>query len=165
MTMNTDIPATPAIRQLREKGVAFTAHTYPYQEHGGTAHAAECMGVTEHTVVKTLVMETETHEPLLVLMHGDCEVSTKQLARFMGVKSVTPCDLKTAQRHTGYMFGGTSPFGTRKALPVYIEESILGLESIFINGGRRGLQVRIAPGDIQNVLPFRAVTVAIPQER
>lgn len=161
--MSTDVSVTPAIRLLWEKGVAFTAHTYDYKDHGGTAHAAECMGVAEHMVVKTLVMETDTHEPLLVLMHGDCEVSTKQLARFMGVKSVAPCDPKTAQRHTGYMVGGTSPFGTRKPLPVYIEESILAMDSIFINGGRRGLQVRIAPGDVQIVLPVKAVTVAIPK--
>lgn len=161
--MSTDVSVTPAIRLLREKAVSFTAHTYDYQEHGGAAHAAQCMGVPEHLVVKTLVLETDAKAPLLVLMHGDCEVSTKQLARVLDVKSVTPCDPKTATRHTGYMFGGTSPFGTRKPLPVYVEESILGLDRIFINGGRRGLQVQINPADIAKALQIHTVSVAIPK--
>lgn len=161
--MGTDIPATPAIRLLKEKRVAFSVHTYAYEEHGGTAHAAECMGVPEHVVVKTLIMETDAKEPLVVLMHGDCEVSTKQLARLLAVKTVSPCDPKTASRHSGYMVGGTSPFGTRKAMPVYVEASILGLDRIFINGGRRGLQVQMAPRDIGKALAVQEVNVAIPK--
>ena len=122
--MTTDCPMTTAIRALRDKGIAFTPHLYPYLDHGGTRHAAECLNVPEQATVKTLVMETDARAPLLVLMHGDREVSTKALARIIGVKTVTPCTPETAQRHTGYMVGGTSPFGTRKALPVYVEETI-----------------------------------------
>src|ERR687883_1314713 len=114
-----DYPVTPAVRLLREKRVGFAPHLYDYEERGGTRHSAEALGVDEHAVVKTLVMETDARKPLIVLMHGDREVSTKQLARALGVKSVQPCELATAQKHTGYLVGGTSPFGTRAKLPVY----------------------------------------------
>jgi len=151
---------TTAIRALRDKGIAFTPHLYPYLDHGGTRHAAECLNVPEHATVKTLVMETDTRAPLLVLMHGNREVSTKALARFLGVKTVVPCSPETAQRHTGYMVGGTSPFGTRKALPVYMEESILTLDRLYINGGRRGLLVEITPAELQRALTVVAVQVS-----
>ncbi len=151
---------TTAIRALRDKGIAFTPHLYPYAEHGGTRHAADCLGVPEHATVKTLVMETDTHAPLLVLMHGDREVSTKALARILGVKTAAPCAPETAQRHTGYLVGGTSPFGTRKPLPVYVEESILSLDRIYINGGRRGLLVEITPGELRKALAIVAVQVS-----
>lgn len=158
--MTADCPMTTAIRVLREKGIAFTPHLYPYLEHGGTRHAAECLNVPEHATVKTLVMETDTRAPLLVLMHGDLEVSTKALARIVGVKTVTPCTPETAQRHTGYMVGGTSPFGTRKALPVYVEETILALDRIYINGGRRGLLIELSPADLRQALTIVAVQIS-----
>jgi Cys-tRNA(Pro) deacylase len=152
---------TAAIRVLRSHGVSFTEHLYRYEEHGGTEASARLLGVDEHTVVKTLVMEDEAREPLIVLMHGDRSVSTKELARQIGRRSVRPCEPAVAQRHTGYMVGGTSPFGTQKALPVFAERSILELEAIYINGGRRGLLVRIAPGELTRVLNAVAVDVAI----
>ena len=158
--MTADCPMTTAIRALREKGIAFTPHLYPYLEHGGTRHAAECLNVSESATVKTLVMETDAHAPLLVLMHGDREVSTKALARIVGVKTVVPCTPETAQRHTGYMVGGTSPFGTRKALPVYVEETILALDRIYINGGRRGLLVEVSPAALRQALAIVAVQVS-----
>ena len=153
--------ATPAIHFLRKHGVVFAEHTYRYEEHGGTRVSARELGVDEHSVVKTLVMEDERREPLIVLMHGDREVSTKQLARQTGRKTVTPCDPATAQKHTGYMVGGTSPFGTRKVLPVYIEETILDLETIYINGGRRGFLVAVSPKEIARVLNPTTVNVAL----
>lgn len=157
----SDYPATPAIHFLRAHQVAFTPHLYEYEEHGGTRHAAACLGVAEHAVIKTLVMETDAHKPLLVLMHGDREVSTKNLARALGVKTVTPCDPEKAQRVTGYLVGGISPCGTRTALPVYVEATILDLERIYINGGRRGLLVSLAPADLVRVLQARPVQVAL----
>ena len=156
-----DYPITPAVRLLREKGVAFEPHLYDYVEHGGTRHSAEELGVDEHAVVKTLVMETDAKKPLLVLMHGDREVSTKQLARTLGVKSVHPCDFAQAQKHTGYLVGGTSPFGTRAHLPVYVERTIFELPVIYINGGKRGFLVSIDPKVLRDVLKVEEVEVAI----
>src|ERR1044072_7087924 len=140
-----DYPITPAVRFLRERGPTLEPHLYDYEEHGGTRHSAEELGVDEHAVVKTLVMETDARKPLIVLMHGDREVSTKQLARHLGVKSVHPCDFAQAQKHTGYLVGGTSPFGTRAHLPVYAERTIFELPVIYINGCKRGFLVSIDP--------------------
>jgi len=156
-----DYPVTPAVRLLREKKVEFEPHLYNYEERGGTRHSADALGVDEHAVVKTLVMETEGRKPLVVLMHGDREVSTKNLARAIGAKSVQPCDPQTAQRHTGYMVGGTSPMGTRAKLPVYVERTIFALPEIYINGGKRGFLVSINPQDLRALLPVEEVEVAI----
>jgi len=159
----TNYPVTPAVRALREKKIAFEPHLYDYKERGGTAHSAAELGVPEHNVIKTLVMENESRAPLIVLMHGDREVSTKELARILGVKAITPCDPAAAQKHTGYMVGGTSPFGTRKPLPVYAEKTIFDLPKVFINGGKRGFLVSIAPKDLRIALPISEVAVAISQ--
>jgi Cys-tRNA(Pro) deacylase len=156
-----EIPITPAVRYLRSRKIAFTPHFYPYEEHGGTTRAAAMLKVPEHKVIKTLVMEAEDRRPLIVLQHGDCQVSTKQLARILGVKRVVPCEEATAQKHTGYPVGGTSPFGTRKTLPVYVEKSILALDRLFINGGKRGFLVEIEPGDLLRTLPVQAVEAAL----
>ena len=156
-----DYPVTPAVRALREMKVSFEPHLYDYEERGGTRHSAEALGVDEHAVVKTLVMETETRRPLVVLMHGDREVSTKQLARHLGVKSVRPCDPPTAQKHTGYLVGGTSPFGTRAKLPVYAERTIFELPVIYINGGKRGFLVSIDPRALRDTLAAEEVEVGI----
>jgi len=158
----TDYPITPAVRALREKKITFTPHLYAYVEHGGTARSASELGVDEHVVIKTLVMETDVRAPLVVLMHGDREVSTKELARALGVKTVAPCDPATAQKHTGYQVGGTSPFGTRKALPVYAENTIFELPTIYINGGKRGFLVSLDPQDLRAALAVKEVAVAIP---
>jgi Cys-tRNA(Pro) deacylase len=152
---------TPAIHFLRKHGVAFTQHEYRYEEHGGTRVSSRELGVDEHMVIKTLVMEDERKRPLIVLMHGDRDVSTKQLARATGHKQIVPCAPDVAERHTGYQVGGTSPFGTRKALPVYMEQSISLLPRVFINGGRRGFVIGIAPGDIERTLGATLVHVAI----
>lgn len=152
---------TPATTFLRQQQVAFSSHPYAYEEHGGTAVSARELNVPEHSVVKTLVMEDEAGKPLIILMHGDCKVSTKELARQIGVKKVEPCKPEVAQRHTGYQVGGTSPFGTRKRLPVFIEESILDLALIYINGGRRGFLVGIHPHDILRSLAAKPVRVAL----
>ncbi|QWV98828.1 Cys-tRNA(Pro) deacylase [Geomonas nitrogeniifigens] len=154
-------PVTAAVRVLRQAGVAFGEHPYQYEEKGGTAVSARELGVDEHSVIKTLVMEDETKAPLVVLMHGDLQVSTKELARAIGVKSVAPCTPDTANRHSGYMVGGTSPFGTRKPMPVYIEESILDLPLIYINGGSRGFLVSLPPSELQRVLKPVPVKVGI----
>jgi Cys-tRNA(Pro) deacylase len=154
-------PSTPAVRLLREKGVAFTEHPYRYEEKGGTRVSARELGVDEHAVVKTLVMEDDTGAPLVVLMHGDREVSTKALARQLGKKSVEICKPEVANRHSGYQVGGTSPFGTRKAMPVCLERSILELPRIYLNGGSRGFLVGMAPGDVVKVLAPTLVDVAI----
>lgn len=153
--------ATPAIHFLRKHGVPFSAHEYRYEEHGGTRVSSRELGVDEHSVIKTLVMEDEDKQPLIVLMHGDREVSTKQLARQAMKKTVQPCRPEVAERHTGYQVGGTSPFGTRKPIPIYVEASILELPRVFINGGRRGLLVGMAPQDLQRVLTPTSVNVAI----
>lgn len=155
------IPVTPATRLLRESNIAFTSHLYPYEEHGGTAHSARCLGVDEHSVIKTLLMEDEHRRPLVVLMHGDRKVSTKELARRLGVKTITPCDPAVANKHSGYLVGGTSPFGTRKVMPVYMETSILELPLIYLNGGRRGFLVGLAPTEAQRLLQPVLVDVAI----
>jgi Cys-tRNA(Pro) deacylase len=156
-----DYPITPAIRVLREKGIEFKPHLYAYEEHGGTGHSAAALGVPEHHVVKTIVMQTDERTPLLVLMHGDREVSTKQLARLIGAKRVEPCDEPTATKHTGYLFGGTSPFGTRHPLPVYVEKTVFDLSNIFINGGKRGFLVEIKPSDLRQAFPVTEVEVGI----
>lgn len=154
-------PVTPAIRLLRAAGVAFTDHLYTYEEKGGTAVSARELGVDEHSVVKTLVMEDDRRQPLVVLMHGDRQVSTKELARSIGARSVTPCTPDTAQKYTGYLVGGTSPFGMRREMPVYLEESILDLEKIYVNGGKRGYLVGLAPPEVVRLLSPTLVRVAI----
>ena len=159
-----DYPITPAVRLLREKKVEFEPHLYDYVERGGTRHSSEALGVDEHAVVKTLVMEAEGKRPFLVLMHGDREVSTKQLARYMGVKAVHPCDFAEAQKHTGYLVGGTSPFGTRTHLHVYAERTIFELSVIYINGGKRGFLVSIEPKVLRDVLHITEVSVAIGKD-
>ena len=152
-------PVTSAIRFLRENQVDFIERPYKYEEEGGTGVAAKELGVDEHLVIKTLVMEDDQKKPLIILMHGDRQVSTKELARVVGVKTVIPCAPQVALKHTGYMVGGISPFGTKKGLPVYIEETILSLPRIFINAGRRGLLCEMSPADLVRVLkpvPVRA---------
>ncbi len=157
----TDYPVTPAVRVLRKHNIDFTPHLYTYEEHGGTRHAANSLNVPEHAVIKTLVMETDARNPLLVLMHGDREVSTKQLARVLDVKRVEPVDAVRAEKYTGYQVGGISPFGTRVALPVYVEGSVMPLERIYINGGKRGFLVEIAPSVLCGVLAAQEAAVAI----
>ena len=154
-------PVTSAIRVLRAVAVEYTEHPYDYEEKGGTAVSARELGVDEHAVVKTLVMEDDRKKPLIVLMHGDREVSTKDLARFIGAKSVTPCSRETANRHSGYIVGGISPFGTRHPMPVYMEGTILDLPKIYINGGRRGFLVGMRPGDVARILSTISVHVAV----
>jgi Cys-tRNA(Pro) deacylase len=149
--------ATGAIAMLRKHGIAFTEHSYRYEEGGGTAVSSRELGVDEHTVIKTLIMEDERKQPLIVLMHGDREVSTKNLARQIGRKTIAPCQPDVAQRHTGYLVGGTSPFGTRKAMPIFMERSIADLERIYINGGRRGFLVSMTPADLIRLLSPTAV--------
>ena len=155
------VSETPATQFLRRAGIAFTEHPYDYVDHGGTAESARQFGVDEHAVVKTLVMQDEKAEPLIVLMHGDRQVSTKNLARAIGAKSVEPCTPEAAQRASGYLVGGTSPFGTRKALPVYVEETVLALPTILINGGRRGYLVGITPAVLTTTLSARPVRCAL----
>lgn len=152
---------TPAIHFLRERKISFTEHEYRYEERGGTAVSARELGVDEHRVIKTLVMEDDAKQPLIVLMHGDREVSTKNLARQIGRKTVAPCAPDVAQKHTGYLVGGTSPFGTRKQLPVFLERSIADLDRIYINGGRRGFLVSLAPPDVIRALSPTLVDAAM----
>ncbi|MFA9217828.1 MAG: Cys-tRNA(Pro) deacylase [Sphingomonadaceae bacterium] len=161
MAKKEHISETQATQLLRKRGVSFTEHPYEYEEHGGTSVSARELGVAEHHVVKTLVMQDDAAKPLIVLMHGDCKVSTKNLARGIGCKSVEPCKPEVAQRHSGYQVGGTSPFGTKKVLPVYVEESILALETIYINGGRRGYLIGIAPQVLLDVLGAKPVHCAL----
>ena len=161
--MREDYPITTAIRELRAKGVVFVPRLYNYVEHGGTRVSAEALGVPEHSVIKTIVMETDEKRPLLVLMHGDLEVSTKQLGRALGVKHVELCSADAAQRHTGYQFGGTSPFGTRKRLPVYAEKTIFDLPKIYINGGKRGFLIEINPTELRRVLDVTEVEAGIKE--
>ncbi|MCC7124760.1 MAG: Cys-tRNA(Pro) deacylase [Acidobacteria bacterium] len=158
------LPVTPAMRVLREHAVAFTEHPYKYELKGGTRVSSRELGVDEHAVIKTLVMQDDDKQPLIVLMHGDREVSTKNLARQIGARGVTPCDPAVAERHTGYQVGGTSPFGTRKAMPIYVERTILDLPRLYINGGRRGFLVALAPADLTRVLAPTPVNVAITRE-
>jgi Cys-tRNA(Pro) deacylase len=162
MSKGKHISETPATQLLRKHGIAFGEHPYDYVEHGGTAESARQLGVDEHAVIKTLVMEDEAGKPLIILMHGNASVCTKNLARQIGAKSVEPCKPEVAQRHTGYMVGGTSPFGTKKTLPVYVEETVLALPQIYINGGRRGYLVNLVPAVLTQVLGARAVSCALP---
>lgn len=155
------VSETPATQMLKAAGVAYTEHLYDYVDHGGTAESARQLGVDEHAVVKTLVMQDERAQPLIVLMHGDRSVSTKALARGIGCKSVEPCKPDVAQRHSGYLVGGTSPFGTRKAMPVFVEASVLVLPRLYINGGRRGYLVGIAPQVLVDLLQARTVHCAL----
>jgi Cys-tRNA(Pro) deacylase len=152
--------STPATELLARHGVAFTEHDYEYVEHGGTAVSSSALGVPEHHVVKTLVMETDKGDPLVVLMHGDRKVATKELARIAGVKRIFPCKPEVAQRHSGYLVGGTSPFGTRRKMPVYLERSVLALPRIYINGGRRGYLLGMEPDVLARVLAPILVEVA-----
>lgn len=162
MAKKEHISETPATQMLRQRGAVFSEHPYEYEEHGGTSVSARELGVPEHAVVKTLVMQDEAAKPLIVLMHGDCKVSTKNLARSIGCKSVEPCKPEVAQRHSGYLVGGTSPFGIRRDMPIYVEASILELEKIYINGGRRGYLVGIAPQVLGDLLAVTPVHCALP---
>ena len=160
MSRKEHISETPATQYLRRCRVVFSEHPYEYVEHGGAEHSAQVLGFDPFTVVKTLVMEDEKARPLVVLMHGDREVSTKNLARQIGAKRIEPCKPEVANRHSGYLVGGTSPFGTRKAMPVYVESSILELEQIWLNGGRRGFLVSIAPAVLTALLDAKPVQCA-----
>ncbi len=159
--MKAHVSETPATAFLKKHGVAFTEHPYEYVERGGTKASSDALGVDEHSVVKTLVMEDEAKKPLVVLMHGDREVSTKNLARQTSRKRIEPCKPDVAERHSGYQVGGTSPFGLRKAMPVFVEETILALERIYINGGRRGFLVGIDPRELVRTLGAKRVKVAL----
>lgn len=154
-------PVTAAIRQLRAEKVAFSDHLYTYEEKGGTAASSRELGLDEHSVIKTLIMEDERSRALIVLMHGDMQVSTKELARLIGVKQVSPCSAEVAQKQSGYLVGGTSPFGTRHPMPVYMEASIAALPQIYINGGKRGYLVGMVPSELVRVLKPQSVTVGI----
>lgn len=157
------LPVTAAVRVLREHRVEFTPHLYDWEPHGGTRHSAASLGVDEHQVIKTLVMQDEAARPLVVLMHGDCEVSTKALARQLGVKSIQPCEPAVADRHSGYQVGGTSPFGTRRTMPIYMQASIAALPVLYVNGGKRGFLVAMAPSELVRVLEPTPVDAAIPR--
>jgi Cys-tRNA(Pro) deacylase len=161
MMAKEKIPVTPAILMLKRNSVPFELKTYRYEDRGGTHVSARELGVDEHMIIKTLIMEDENKKPLVVLMHGDKQVSTKTLARVIGVKSITPCDTHIAEKHTGYKVGGTSPFGTRKTMPIYMEDSIASLPKIMINAGSRGLLAEISPGDVARLLNPILVKVAI----
>ncbi|MCC6808587.1 MAG: aminoacyl-tRNA deacylase [Deltaproteobacteria bacterium] len=156
----SDHPITPAIRVLRAENVAFTPHTFDYVEKGGTAHSSKELGVDEHAIVKTLVFEDEHRAPIVVLMHGDREVSTKTLARIIGVKMLKPCAPDVAERHSGYKVGGTSPFGLKRTLPIYMQQTITTLERMYINGGGRGFLVSLAPSEAVRVLQPTLVEAA-----
>ncbi len=162
------VPVTPAVRALRAAGIAFVPHVYTYVERGGTRHSAEALGVPEHSVVKTLCMETRgkgtAAEPLLVLMHGDCEVSTRELARQIGAREVSPASVTAVEKHTGYVPGGVSPFATRKALPVFVEATVLELPTFYVNGGKRGFLVEIRPEDLVRLASPTLVRVAIAKD-
>ena len=155
------LPVTAAVRVLREHGVEFTHHPYEYEARGGTEVSARELGVDEHAVIKTLIMEDDRKRPLVVLMHGDRAVSTKNLARLLDVKTIVPCAPAVADRHSGYQVGGTSPFGLRRAMPVYMEATIAELPRIYINGGRRGYLFGMTPSDLVSVLQPQLVSVAV----
>lgn len=161
MSKQKHVSETPSTQLLRKKGVEFTEHPYDYVEHGGTAESSRQLGVEEHAVIKTLVMEDDAKRPLLVLMHGDREVSTKGLARVIGAKTVTPCKPDVADRHSGYQVGGTSPFGTRKEMPVYVERTVLALPRVYVNGGSRGFLVGLAPEVFTRLLKATPVDAAV----
>ncbi len=163
MSKPKHVSETPATALLKSRGIAFTEHPYAYVEHGGTEESARQLGVDEHRVIKTLIMEDEAARPLVVLMHGDCKVSTKNLARQIGAKTVAPCKPEVAQRHTGYLVGGTSPFGTRKRMPVYVEATVLALDRIVINGGRRGYLVGLDPQSLLGLLDAKPVQCALAE--
>jgi Cys-tRNA(Pro) deacylase len=163
MAKKDHVSETPATQWLRRHGIVFSEHPYDYEEHGGTEISSRKLGVDEHHVVKTPVMQDENAKPLIVLMHGDCKVSTKNLARQIGHKSIEPCKPEVANRHSGFLIGGTSPFGTRKTMPVYVEQSILALERIYINGGRRGYLVGIDPKVLTQLLAAVAVHCALEE--
>jgi Cys-tRNA(Pro) deacylase len=154
---------TPATAFLAKHGIQYTEHEFDYLEHGGTSHSSKMMGVPEHAVVKTLIMENEKGDPLVVLMHGDRKVSTKELARSAGMKKISPCKPEVATRHSGYLIGGTSPFGTRKAMPIFLEKSVLDLPRIYINGGRRGYLLGMEPALLTTLLAPTLVEVAIEE--
>lgn len=155
------VSATPAVHVLKQQRVPFTEHEYRYEERGGTAVSSRELGIDEHAIIKTLVMEDENRHPLIVLMHGDREVSTKNLARQIGRKTVKPCAPDVAQKHTGYLVGGTSPFGTRKPMPIYMERSVADLDRLYINGGRRGFLISMSPSDLVRVLSPVLVDAAL----
>ena len=161
MSNKDKLPVTPAIRILKQAGVVFTDHPYDYEERGGTAVSSRELGVEEHRVVKTLIFEDDQHRPLIVLMPGDREVSAKNLAHYLKVKSVGPCAPAVAQKYSGYLVGGTSPFGTRRTMPVYMEKTIMELDKIYINGGHRGYLVGLAPADLVRVLHPDLIDVGI----
>jgi Cys-tRNA(Pro) deacylase len=163
MSQKEHASETPATAFLRQNGIDFTEHLYDYVEHGGTAESSRQLGVPEHGVVKTLVMQDQDAKPLIILMHGDRQVSLKNLARQIGAKRVEPCKPEVAQRHTGYQVGGTSPFGMRKSLPIFVERSILALPLIYINGGRRGFLVGIAPQVLTELLKVQPVDCAVSE--
>jgi Cys-tRNA(Pro) deacylase len=158
--MADKMPVTMAVRMLRQHAVPFVPHLYPWQPKGGTQASARALEISEHAVIKTLIFEDELGSPICILMHGDKEVSTKSLARFIGCKSIQPCAPTTADKHSGYQVGGTSPFGLKKSMPVYMQESIAGLEKIYINGGARGFLVEISPIDVERVLRPTLVDVS-----
>lgn len=162
MAKKDRVSETPATAMLRARGIAFTEHPYDYEPHGGALRSASELGVDPFCVVKTLIMQDQDAKPLVVLMHGNCKVSTKNLARQIGAKSVAPCDPEVAQRHSGYLVGGTSPFGTRRHMPVFVESSILALPRIYINGGRRGFLVALEPQACTQLLGARPVECALP---
>ena len=159
--MSEKIPVTSAIRVMRQHQVMFSVHLYAYEEKGGTAVSARELDVDEHAVIKTLIMEDERKQPLIVLMHGDCEVSTKNLARFLNVKTITPCVPEVANKHSGYLVGGTSPFGTKKKMPVFMESSIAELDKIYVNGGKRGFLVGVRPDAVLTILQPVLVNIAV----
>jgi Cys-tRNA(Pro) deacylase len=155
-------PSTNATRLLKQAGIPYTEHPYRYEEHGGTKVSARELGVAEHAVIKTLVMEDEQGAPLIILMHGDCEVSTKELARQIGARFISPCKPEVANRHSGYLVGGTSPLGTKKAMPIHAEATIFDLPRIYLNGGSRGFLLGLDPKDLDKVMKVNRVGVAIP---
>ena len=163
MSKAKHVSETPATQFLRRHKVAFDEHSYEYVDHGGARESARQLGVDPHQVAKTLIMEDEHAKPLVIIMHGDCEVSTKNLARQIGAKKVSPCTPETAQKNSGYQVGGTSPFATRKKMPVWIEESLLEYPVIYLNGGRRGYLISIAPGEVVRLLDANTVNVNLPR--
>ncbi|NYT44425.1 aminoacyl-tRNA deacylase [Pollutimonas thiosulfatoxidans] len=165
MTKEKHVSETPATQLLRRSKVVFTEHTYHYVDHGGAGEAARQLGLDPHQVGKTLIMEDENAKPLVVLMHGDCEVSTKNLARQTGAKRINPCSPDVAQKHSGYLVGGTSPFATRKKMPVWIEAGLLAFPKIYVNGGRRGYLIGVDPAMLASLLGAKTVTASLPMTR
>ena len=164
MAKDKHVSETPATQLLKKKGIPFSEHPYDYVDHGGAGEAARQLRLDPHQVAKTLIMEDEHARPLIVVMHGDCEVSTKNLARQAGVKKIAPCSPETAQKHSGYLVGGTSPFATRKRMPVWYEDTLMAYPEIYVNGGRRGYLIRIAPDVLSRALGARPVHVALERD-